>query len=120
MNLAIVGSRNFTNYDLFLKMIDIKLAEIGLDICDIQMVVSGGAAGTDTLAERFAADYNIECRVFEANWAKYGTYAGPRRNSEIVDTCTVMIAFVAEDSIGTYDSINKARAKKIPVYEVDI
>lgn len=120
MNLAIVGSRHFTDYDIFLKMIDIKLTEIGLDICDIKMIVSGGAAGVDTLAERFAADYNIECKVFEADWSRYGKSAGPRRNSEIVNTGTIMIAFVAEDSVGTYDSINKARAKKIPVYEVDI
>ena len=120
MNLAIVGSRNFTNYNLFLKLLNEKLDFIKLNICDVRLIVSGGAPGVDSMAERFAKDNDIDLKVFKADWNKYGKSAGPIRNSEIVDTCTVMIAFVALDSVGTYDSINKARTKKIPVYEIDI
>jgi len=39
-------------------------------------LVSGGAKGADTLAERFAKELGIDCEVFLADWNKHGKAAG--------------------------------------------
>ena len=114
MKLAIVGSRYFTDYDLFKS----KLSEFNLT--DIELIISGGAKGADKLAQRYAKDNNIKMKVFEADWNGYGKAAGPRRNTLIVKNCTHLIAFKAKDSIGTLDSIRKANFYKKDVIVFDI
>ena len=44
------------------------------------VIVSGGAKGTDSLAERYAAERGLPCLVFPAEWDKYGKGAGYIRN----------------------------------------
>lgn len=47
-------------------------------------IISGGATGVDSLAERYAKENGIDCKVFEAKWNKYGKYdedAGTDRNA---------------------------------------
>ena len=51
MKLAIVGSREFGNYDLVCAEIE-KLKKNGQKI---ELIVSGGAKGADTLAKKYAA-----------------------------------------------------------------
>ena len=62
MKLAIVGSRHFDDYK---KMSDFVLSKI--DLTDIDTVVSGGAKGADTLAERFAREHNISVSIKAAD-----------------------------------------------------
>lgn len=50
MRLAIVGSREFENYDLVCE----KVAKIQ-ETQKIDLIVSGGAKGADTLAKKYAA-----------------------------------------------------------------
>jgi hypothetical protein len=47
MKVSIIGSRDFTSYETF----NSELEKLNLDITSI---VSGGAIGTDTLAEQYA------------------------------------------------------------------
>jgi hypothetical protein len=105
MKLAVIGSRSFKDYDL------LKACLKGLAISEI---VSGGAAGADRLAERYAAEHKIPIRVFTANWEKFGRAAGPIRNKEIVDYADKVIAFWDGRSPGTRRSIRLAeRAGKL-------
>ncbi len=113
MKLAIVGSRNFTDYKRFSQI-------IGKIKGQITLIVSGGARGADTLAERYAKEKAIPYLIFPANWDKYGKQAGPLRNQDIVDNADTMVAFLAPESRGTKDSIKKAQAKRIPVHIVNI
>ena len=53
MKLAIVGSRTFTDYEVFQTI----LLE-HYQISEIETIISGGATGFDTLAEKFAHQYN--------------------------------------------------------------
>jgi len=83
-------------------------------------IVTGDANGVDNIAREFAKDNNLLCRVYLAAWRKYGRAAGPKRNSFIIDDSDVLIAFPDKSSIGTWDSIRKAKAKGIPVVIIKI
>lgn len=52
MKLAIVGSRNFVDYQKFKNFVEAALETWGTP----EQIISGGATGADTLARRFAKD----------------------------------------------------------------
>jgi predicted Rossmann fold nucleotide-binding protein DprA/Smf involved in DNA uptake len=56
MKVSIIGSRDFTSYETF----NSELEKLNLDITSI---VSGGAIGTDTLAEQYATENNIPVEI---------------------------------------------------------
>lgn len=110
MKLAIVGSRKFEDYDLLLKYLK--------DTSGITAVVSGGARGADTLAERYADEHGLEKIIFpitSEDWKKHGYAAGPIRNKQIVEACDAMIAFWDGESTGTKDSIKQCQKAGKPV-----
>lgn len=110
--LAIVGSRNFNNYDLLLKYMGLFLFE------DIEMIISGGAMGADSLGERYAKYYHIPTTIYKPEWGKYGKSAGFIRNQMIVDNCDMVLAFWGGESRGTADTIEKAKKAKKPTFIV--
>ena len=90
--------------------LEAKLREL-YDISRITLIVSGGACGADTLAERFASERKLPKRIHYAQWAKHGARAGPIRNRLIVDDCDELVAFWDGRSRGTRSAIKMARAK---------
>ena len=114
VRLALVGGRTFNDYTIFSTNIEFILTKWNVTLPDILQIVSGGASGADTLAEKWAKEHNIPMVVFKPDWDKFGKAAGPMRNSDIVNMATHLIAFPSEDSKGTWDSIAKAQKKGIP------
>ena len=113
MNLAIVGSREYTNYEEFKSLLEKSL--IG-NISKVKLVVTGGAKGVDSMAEKWAADKKIETKIFLPLYkSSYDPGAPLKRNSQIVEASNIMVAFVAPNSRGTLDSIKKAEKKGIVV-----
>ncbi len=111
MKVAIVGSINFTNYELVKKYLDsIKINEIAT------YIISGGAKGVDTLAQRYAKENGIEMLVFKAEWDKYGKSAGFVRNEKMIRNSDIVIAIWDGVSRGTKNSINWASKLKKPLY----
>lgn len=104
MKLAIVGSRTFNKYGLLLSAIK--------EIPDITEIVSGGAKGADSLAERYAKENNIPLKVFLPDWDTFGRSAGYIRNKQIVDYCAKVLAFWDGISKGTNHSIKLAEDQK--------
>lgn len=111
---AIVGSRDLHDYDRFCKVMDfLKFGhseEATERMRNIVGVVSGGANGVDKMAERWAKEQGLECRVFPAEWG-HGRAAGPIRNKLIVDHLMVnsltisdgfMIAMPKVNADGSY------------------
>lgn len=116
MNIAIVGSRDFHNFS-FLKTHVLSI--IKNNNISITKIISGGAKGIDTLAEKFASTFHIPTEIIHADWSK-GKFAGVTRNTDIVDKSDVVIAFWNGVSKGTLDSINKAKKKNKKLFIVKI
>ncbi len=105
MYIAIVGSRSFSDYELFTeKMIELLVVNTIMPT----KIISGGAKGVDTLAEQFAEQFNIPTEIIKPDWT-LGRGAGMIRNSEIIKNANVVVAFWDGKSKGTADSINKAK-----------
>ena len=99
MKVAIVGSRCISNIDISQYLSD----------CD--EIVSGGAKGVDTLAEKYAIEQKIPYKVFLPQYELYGRGAPIVRNQEIVDYSDKVIAFWDGRSKGTLSVIKYAKKK---------
>lgn len=115
MRVAIVGSRNFTDFE---KLEQEILKRISVE--KIEKIVSGGAKGADTLARMFAEKYKIPLVEFKADWAKYGRGAGPLRNTTIIENADIVFAFPSATSKGTRDSIRKAQEMRKIVKIIEV
>lgn len=87
-------------------------------------VIAGGAKGADTAAHDWATVFGIPCRVFRADWAKYGKGAGPIRNQQMLDEGKpdLVIAFPTgrlAESKGTKSMVTKAVIARVPVVVVE-
>jgi hypothetical protein len=111
MKLAIVGSREFTNYSMAFDILS--------QIHDVNLIISGGAKGADTIAERFAESRHIPILIIKPEWNIYGKRAGFIRNTTIVNECDKLIAFWNGSSKGTQHSIDLA-IKQVKLLSVHI
>lgn len=109
--LAIVGGRDFTNYNLLCKSVDNIIKNL-----NIKAIVSGGAQGADTLGERYAKEHNLKPIILKPEWDKYGKYAGLERNKDIVDNADIVIAFWDNKSKGTKNTIERTRKANKRLY----
>ena len=119
MKLAISGSRNYTNYEEFCKILNEYLSD-NKEV-ELECVISGGAIGTDTMAEKYANDNNILFLVFKPEYEKYGRSAPLVRNKKIIKNATHLIAFPSAKGSGTQHTIMCAKKSGIPckIYDID-
>ncbi|MFW6236373.1 MAG: DUF2493 domain-containing protein, partial [Desulfovibrionales bacterium] len=103
MKIAIIGSRSFNDFEFLSKTLR--------STQDIELVISGGARGTDSLAERWAKENDIPTLIFTPDWKRFGRSAGVIRNKDIIDNCDVVYAFWDGQSKGTKSSIEYAKKK---------
>jgi hypothetical protein len=122
--LAIVGSRILNNAEhgsIFEVALSAFVAKHGMPT----RIVSGGAAGADRMGAQWARKNGIELVEYKPVWKNaagvYDKAAGLRRNTDIVNACTHVVAFPStHHGSGTQDSVRKARAGKKVVYEYAI
>lgn len=76
----IVGTRTFDDYDTLKSIMDKML--VNKQEKDI-VIVSGGARGADSLAERYAHENGHQLIVFPANWDEEKNRAGYNRNERM-------------------------------------
>ncbi len=115
MKVLVIGSRGFDDYELLKETLDDLLSNAS----DIE-IVSGGAKGADSLAERYAKEKGCSCRVFPAEWSKYGKSAGYLRNAEMHRYISkykerICIAFWDGISKGTQHSFSLAEKYQNPL-----
>lgn len=116
--LAIVGSRNFCDERMFLKVLGTWIDVYGTP----SVIISGGAKGADTFAEKYAEKNSIQTIIHVPNYAKYKGYVAPlMRNTLIVDDCDAVLAFPSKNGSGTQDTIKKAQKanKDVTIYYID-
>lgn len=109
LKVIVAGGRDFDDYE----QLCVALAE-KLNKTDI--IISGGAKGADTLAEKYAKEFGHEFELFPAEWKKFGNAAGPIRNLEMAEEGDKLIVFWNGTSSGTKNMIKIATKKNIPMF----
>ena len=84
-------------------------------------IISGGAKGIDTLAEKYADENNIPKLIIKPEYAKYGKSAPLRRNKTIVENSDILVAIWDGSSNGTKFAIDYAKkiGKTLELYIVE-
>ncbi len=110
MLVAIVGSRSLFPSDeaIFWNLPD-QTTEI----------ISGGAKGVDSCAERFARAFAFPLQVIKPDYSVHGRKAPLIRNQEIINLCDFVVAFWNGRSSGTGHTIGLAKKKGLPVRVID-
>ena len=91
MKLLIVGSRSIEDFDLSPYI-----------PADVDLIISGGAGGVDTIAERYADKNNISKLILRPDYKRYGRYAPLKRNEKMVDLADCVLVIWAGKSKGTF------------------
>ena len=110
MKVIIAGGRNFRDYDKLKESCD----NILVNQKEVQ-IVSGTAAGADTLGERYAQEKGYEVKKFPAQWDLYGKSAGYKRNQQMAEYADGLIAFWDGKSKGTKHMIDIANKMGLKV-----
>ena len=104
MKLLIAGSRNLT---------DINLEKYIPN--DVDLIISGGAKGIDTLAENYADKKGISKLIMRPKYELYGKGAPLKRNEEMIKIADQVLVFWDGKSRGTRFTIDKAKKQNKPV-----
>ena len=116
--IAVVGSRKFGNYSQLKKVVE-SIYKEG------DWLVSGGALGADSMAQRYAKEEGIPILIIYPRWHVDGVFiagAGFNRNGEIVKNSDIVLAFYQKGKYqqgGTANTISWARKLNIPLQEYE-
>lgn len=103
MKIIIAGSRGF-NYPEYMER------ELNKFLGRVTEVVSGEAAGADTLGKRWAIQHHIAVKCFPAKWKELGKGAGYARNIEMARYADELVTFWDGKSRGTAHMIRTMEA----------
>ena len=108
MKLAIIGGRDFQDYERLCKVMEnVKTP--------VTAIVSGGAVGADSLGARWADEHGIVKEIYLPDWNGLGKRAGFIRNQQIIDAADAVLAFWDKTSKGTAHSIGLAEKQNKPI-----
>lgn len=108
---AVIGSRGCTNRERVFATLDDLMPSA---------IVTGGAAGADTLAAEWAELNGVPCEVIRPDYNFHGRHAPHVRNREILRRAAGIIAFWDGKSRGTLRMIAGARRGRLNVHVVTI
>ncbi len=92
--VIIAGGRDFKDYELLERKLDIYLSRLE----NIEIITSGGRNGTETLAKKYAKKHNIICTELNIKWSKLKFPKQTRETTEsIVRASDVMVLFDGGD-----------------------
>lgn len=97
MKLLVVGSRGINEYDLEKHIPN-----------GTTMIITGGANGIDTLAEKYADKKRLSKLVLRPQYDLYGRAAPLKRNEKMVDLCDMALIVWDGYSKGTKYTLNYA------------
>ncbi|MDP6703562.1 MAG: hypothetical protein QF760_03445 [Candidatus Thalassarchaeaceae archaeon] len=118
VNLAIVGSSSFYNFEVFEENVEGWIGRYGYP----DLVIVGGASGVDYMAERWADANIIPIAVFSEEWddptrslVDRGRAEAPNTLTEkILNAATHLLAMPSPTSKWTRVVINQAEGRRIP------
>ena len=109
MKLLIVGSRSITDFDLapFISS-------------DVDTIISGGASGIDSLAERYADLHRLSKYILRPHYKLYGRFAPLRRNEEMVEMADAVLIIWDGRSKGTRYTLEYTKKINKPITLVQL
>lgn len=113
MKVLVCGGRNYTDSHRVSQVLDKLHSEAG-----ITMLIEGGANGADTCARHWADRNKVQVWTFAADWDAHGSFAGPMRNSKMLNEGQPNIVVAFPGGRGTADMCRKARKDGVEVYEI--
>jgi hypothetical protein len=113
MRTIVAGSRSITNY----KTVKTAIEDSGFNITTL---ISGTARGVDQLGERWAIENEIPVERHPADWDKWGSYAGPKRNKEMAEVAEACIIVWDKESKGTKNMMINALNSNLKLFIYDI
>ena len=100
MKILIAGSRNIDTFDLSPYIPK-----------DTALIISGGAKGIDTLAEKYADEHKISKLILLPQYNLYGRAAAVKRNEIMVDIADTIVIVWDGLSRGTKYTLEYAKKK---------
>ncbi len=104
MKLLIAGSRSIEDFDLTYHIPK-----------DVTTIISGGACGIDTLAEKYSDDMCLSKIIIRPNYALYGKAAPLKRNEEMVILADAVLIIWDGKSKGTKYTADYAKKQNKPL-----
>lgn len=81
-------------------------------------IISGGAAGVDTVAIEFAVVNWCDCKEYPADWKKYGKSAGYIRNKQMLVEGNPDLVIAFPGGKGTANMVKLTREAGVEVIEI--
>ena len=108
MKLLIVGSRSISDFDLSPYISN-----------NIDTIISGGAEGIDSLAEKYADFHRISKYIIRPRYDIYGLAAPLKRNEQMVNMADEILIVWDGQSKGTQHTIKYAKKtnKKLTIIQ---
>ena len=103
MKLLIVGSRGIEKFDLSPYVSD-----------EVDTIISGGAVGIDSLAERYADEHRLSKYIIRPRYDLFGRAAPLRRNEQMVDMADAVLVIWDGRSKGTQYTLKYTKKKNKP------
>lgn len=113
--IVIAGSRGFDDYTHLCEYMEAFEEVYGI-VPEETEFVCGEARGADTLGKKWAQERGYEVVSFPADWDTYGKSAGYKRNEQMAQYATCLIAFWDGKSKGTAHMIRLAEEHGLNIY----
>jgi len=110
VKVLVCGGRDFTDRALLFRTLD----EID-GVIKISRILHGDSRGADRLAGLWAADRNVLCAAYPADWKLNGLRAGPIRNELMIERGKPDLVVAFPGGAGTADMVKKAMRAKVKV-----
>jgi len=110
--ILVCGGRDFDDGALLSRTLD-RLP------FTVDFVITGGARGADTLADKWAQRRGKARAIFPANWEGEGKSAGARRNARMLEIGKPNLVIAFPGGRGTRNMIDQAKGHNVPVVVVD-
>ena len=109
MKLLVAGSRGISDFDLSPYISQ-----------DVDVIISGGANGIDSLAERYADVHRLSKYILRPRYDLYGRAAPLKRNEQMVDMADSVLVIWDGHSKGTKYTVGYAKKANKPVTVIQI
>lgn len=109
MKLLIAGSRSITSFDLSPYV-----------PADVELIITGGAKGIDTLAEAYAKEREIPTVTVKPCYERYGRAAPILRDEEMVDLADSVLVIWDGVSRGSRHTADYTRKKGKPLTVAEV